>query len=1079
MAATELTELLDRLRSEQHDIWLRGQRPLVEEYVRQYPAIADDRESLLELVYAEFLLRRRLGEDVATGEYGQRFPELAGELRLQFKFEGALEDILPADLTLTESVLLSHLGDHQPEQALQLNRSFAFDERFLFQRTLGSGATGLVFAAYDRQWKRTVAIKTLRRVRPTAILRLKEEFRALADLSHPNLIEYYELFRDGENWFLTMELVRGVDFLQYVRGSDDNAQGEPVGRIANPSEQRQPDGWAIRPTARRLRVALEQLISGLETLHGSGRVHRDIKPANVLVAADDQLVILDLGLVTDLRFDSAEFAGSYLAGTIAYMAPEQLAGHQFCSDGSQSRVHPALMSPGGVPAGALTPACDWYSVGVMLYEALTGRLPFMGDASTVAYLKQTCEPPPPSALAGHVPADLDELCRTLLCRDPVERMAFRELLQPERSIRCAAEPVRLATPTACAPSEHAVGVAAKQGVGTSDKPDRTRYSGQKESVRPAGDAFVGRRRELELLEGELAAARRGETRLVFVAGEPGIGKTCLVERFLQALRDVIILRGRCYQGESLPYKAWDQVMDQAADYLRRQPWPGRRFADVMADLAKTFPTLRRVPWIEQAAQGRPEILDAVEQKRRAVAAFHDLLRHLSQPRVLVVFIDDLHWGDVESAELLLELWDGRSGLPLLLIGGCRREEAAQSVFVQRLRTGDLDRNIAENASGSPHKPDARARQFSDALAFAPGLCDVTIKARPTPAASATPQPVEIQLGPLSGEESSELARRLLKRDGLDDRWAEASRITDGAAGQPLFLRQLAQVVQEGGLMAATGMPLRELLWGRVCRLDDASRQLVTCLAVAGRPSRATDIYQAAGLSEPEPSQLNQLRKNLLIRSQPAKDCERIEIYHDRVRESVLEHLSPVELADQHRRLAETLEDSGKAEPEMLFVHFREAGQTAKAGRCAAQAAQRAAETLAFDRACDLYRQALELGRWTPDDDPQQRTLRTHLADALANAGRGAEAADVYLQVAEAVPPAESLRLERRAALQYCISGHTDDGRTLLGKLLRSHHIEMHSNPLAIWLRCCGSDCICGCAGSAMSCGRSRTLTRNC
>lgn len=178
-------------------------------------------------------------------------------------------------------------------------------ERFQIQELKGRGGMGEVYAAYDRERSQRVALKTLRQVDPRGIFQFKREFRALADLSHPNLVCLYDLISDGELWLFTMELVDGIDFLSYVRGltepaaripydQEDSSESDTGSLLDLPRDPSQ-DPEALRTRAirsvpahvsapaqlERLGPALRQLASGLHTLHKTGHLHRDIKPSSI------------------------------------------------------------------------------------------------------------------------------------------------------------------------------------------------------------------------------------------------------------------------------------------------------------------------------------------------------------------------------------------------------------------------------------------------------------------------------------------------------------------------------------------------------------------------------------------------------------------------------------------------------------------------------------------------------------------------------------------------------------------------------------------------------------------------------
>ncbi len=848
---------------------------------------------------------------------------------------------------------------------------------------IGRGGMGVVYKAHDQNRGVHVAVKTLPAMEPRALYDFKQEFRALVDVSHPNLAALYELISVGELWFFTMELIDGVSFLDYVRmdstpGDQTEvippspsetdflpdsptsaipyvpdptatfAFGAPIGEgvsTPEPLTRRQPGPFSVNEG--RLRAALLQLAEGVYALHEQGKLHRDIKPSNVLVTAKGRVVLLDFGLVTEMADKPLTLGDSpEIAGTVAYMAPEQAAGRELSS------------------------ASDWYAVGVMLHEALTGMLPIRGNTNTIWQAKQTAIPPRPSTLVKGVPHDLDELCYRLLERHPEKRPSGAAIL-------------RL----------------------LGGKPDETNLLSR--TPQAQRNLFVGREAQLNALKEAFQAVKQGQTMTVFVHGRSGVGKSSLVQRFLEGVVEddrVVVLTGRCYEQESVPYKALDSLVDALSRYLGRLPWneAARLIPRDVAALARLFPVLRRVGVIVEAVQQTVTITDVHELRRRAFAALRDLLLQLGQHHPLVLYIDDLQWGDTDSAALLSDLLRPPDPPVLCLLCAYRSEYAATSACLQALLT----------TQGT---------------------------------AQGTPARLEVAVEPLDAAETKALTLELLGPNHSAAS-AQAEAVVRESGGSPYFVRELVQGVQEGAdLASATGekVTLDEVLWRRVARLPQGPRRLLETVAVAGRSLRQGDAYQAAEVDLSDRMALATLRAGHLARSTGTSERDEIESYHDRIRETVVAHLSPEVLKGRHQRLAVTLETAGGSDPETLAIHFQGGGDRIKAGSYYAAAADQAAEALAFDRAAKLYRLALEL---RPLEGAEGRALRLKLSDALANAGRGAEAAQAYLAAAEGADAATALDLRRRAAYQYCSSGHADEGRATLRTVLESVGMKLPATP---------------------------------
>ncbi|MEP7122281.1 MAG: AAA family ATPase, partial [Byssovorax sp.] len=521
-------------------------------------------------------------------------------------------------------------------------------------------------------------------------------------------------------------------------------------------------------------------------------------------------------------------------------------------------------------------------------------------------------------------------------------------------------------------------------------------------------------------------SRQGRPVTAYVSGPSGMGKSALVEHFLDALwqrEEAVVLSGRCYERESVPYKAWDSLIDALGSWLAaRSPVEAAELLPRDADeLGRIFPVLFGVEGIDEATLRHDPTSNRIEERRRAFGALKELLRRIASQRPLVLHLDDLQWGDVDSARLLVSLLSPPDPPPLLLVGSFRSEGEQASPFFGELRG-----------------PDASTQDLGEIRA--------------------------IRVGPLAREDAVSLALALLDSDP-DPRGASraspalAAVIAAESLGSPLFLAELVGTALRGRVspgsaraaddgegaslstVALAGVSLDGLILDRIAALSAEARRLLEIYAVAARPVAQGIAAVAARLDARDPAALRALRSARLVRSQGAKALDVAEVYHDRIREAVLGGLAldPARLRAHHLALASALEAAGQADPEVLAVHFEGAGDLARAGHFAVLAADRAASALAFERAARLYR--LALGWELRGDVVATRALQIKLGDALVHAGLGAEAAPVFLAAAEGASSSASLELRRRAAEQLLGSGHIDRGVRVLRDVLASVDVE--------------------------------------
>ncbi len=379
--------------------------------------------------------------------------------------------------------------------------------------------------------------------------------------------------------------------------------------------------------------------------------------------------------------------------------------------------------------------------------------------------------------------------------------------------------------------------------------------------------LIGREDQLAQLEAaktEFLAER--EPLVAWITGLSGEGKSSLAEKFLDRLRlsdEVSVLSGRCYDRESVPFKAVDVLIEALVAFLRSRP-DDQVHAWLPPDihmLAQLFPALHRVQRIEDRCNIRISNIDDRQIRYRAFFALRELLVSISSETQLVLFIDDLQWGDADSAEVLADLLAPPNPPAVLLLGSYRSNDANDSPFLTEWH--------ARVAAEGPMK-------------------QVTVK-----------------VSPLTKEQClALLASRLGEVD--DSLREQAAVIFQRTRGNPYFVEQLIEGADAENREFQT-VPLNEVIDRRLERLPADAVSLLEAIAVAGQ---AVTVDEAAHVSE-QSSQvfatMTHMRSERLVRLIGSRDQQRVDTYHDKIRETVLDGLDNARRRELHLGFGEFLE----------------------------------------------------------------------------------------------------------------------------------------------------------------------------
>ena len=818
---------------------------------------------------------------------------------------------------------------------------------------------GAVYKARDLELARDVAIKVLREDvfdDASGLARFKREARAASALNHPNIVTIHEIGVHDGTHYLVMEYIRGSTLRELMKAG-------------------------LLDLDEVLRMGA-QIADGLTKAHNAGIVHRDLKPENLMTTEDGLIKILDFGLakqaaVSDGGADAPTLERNitqkgFILGTVAYMSPEQLTGSDI--DGRS----------------------DQFSLGTVLYEMLAGKRPFEcpSAAQTIVAIMEL--EPDPLRLHRSVPEELATLVTRLLRKSASERYAStNDIADGLRAIR--------SQPATMTSVDAATGAVRTQ---EARLPKFLDTAGDDENVRSA-PLFVGRTSERERLNGILNKAMKSAGQIAFVTGEPGSGKTSLLQAFIRHAHNehdnLIVAVGHCnaQTGTGDPYLPFRQLLHLLTGDVEARTEAGAMSRDhalrlwhllphALSTLLKVGPDLvdtlvDSAGLLERARQYgcNPKELEQLQQltERResrdpgtgvqqsvlleqCTKFFQGLSRHCP----LLLVLEDIHWADDGTINLLCHLCKNIEGYPILVAGSYRSEA------------------LASGADGEPHPlttvRNELRRQYGD---------------------------FEIRMGEAGAREFIDaLLDATANRLGPDFREA----LFRQTQGHPLFTVELLRDLRERGVIAEDdekryvvsqaldwdALPVRveAVIAERIARLPPKLQKILKVGSVEGEDLTAEVAARIEGIDgreiirllSDEADKRHQLVRALDVRRSGSQRLSVYRFRHILFQRYLYQSLDRIERSYLHEEVGNTLESllGAKADDAavQLAHHFQEAGLAHKAFHYLALSGDKARQAYATQEAMAFYTQSIKASREMAPEKDDARLLAVYEGRGLVS-----------------------------------------------------------------------------------------------
>ncbi len=789
-------------------------------------------------------------------------------------------------------------------------------DRYRLIQKLGEGGMAVVYLAHDEELNRAVAVKILSssQTADIDIRRFQTEFELITSLRHPHIVTVYNYGLEGTRPYVVMEYMKGQTLRSLMDSNRTTFGSLHEAHLLS-------DDTTLSFTI--------QILRALDHIHTYRIVHRDLKPTNILIDEQGNAKLMDFGIATRIGRASVMTGNGHIVGTVAYLSPEQA--RDVAIDGKS----------------------DLYSLGVLLYEMLTGRLPFMGD-DPIEVIKQHLNDSPPSLrwIRPDVPVLLEMVTHKLLEKDPKARFqSAREVLDLLESGR---------------PS-----------------PIEVRPLVRQHSTWSPIRRFIGREDELQLLHQAVRGAQDGRGSVFLLAGEVGIGKSRLLEHFRSTIRlgGGQIYSSVCEFQDHAPFKPLVDIIDGIID---SSVYPVGEYLRKLADwqvnqLIHVFPRLREIlsgedyPGVETTTAipgSKAKLLDAVL----------DFFTQIAQELPLILIFEDLQWADSSSLDVLHHFARNIAHTRILICGTFHRESLLPSTPHVKHMSEDGESPLSrliEDMKGEPH--------FR-----------------------------LIILRRLSLQETSALVDALLdgEVEGLDQL---SQRVYDKSEGNPLFVCEIIKLLVEEGILrredeywkcdtaglAAFPLPesIREVTRRKLAGLDSSCRELLHCAAVIGREFDL-DILKASwyGTTRQLPLLLDSLIQARLLEPRFDYHQTRYAFTYPEIREVLHDEISIRRRKELHRRVGLFMEQRYKGRYDQvasgLAYHFRQSGDSEQAITYSVLAGDTARVAHAPEAALHHYLLALDLLGESPSDH-RVHHIMIHCGDLYTRMGLYEEARQIF------------------------------------------------------------------------------------